>query len=85
MAYAFVIFVCQQIVTSLVADIITPIIALASGKNLEENFIILRHGDNATRSSVKKKIYSAVNLFLCSKVRSAIINRNATCGSTFAM
>ncbi|KAF8936758.1 large-conductance mechanosensitive channel [Dissophora ornata] len=31
------------IVTSLVTDIITPIIALASGKNLEENFIILRH------------------------------------------
>ncbi|KAI7831483.1 large-conductance mechanosensitive channel [Gamsiella multidivaricata] len=30
------------IVTSLVNDIITPIIALASGKNLEENFIILR-------------------------------------------
>ncbi|KAG9068138.1 hypothetical protein KI688_011733 [Linnemannia hyalina] len=31
------------IVTSLVTDIITPIIALASGKNLEENFLILRH------------------------------------------
>ncbi|CAO3567146.1 unnamed protein product [Mortierella alpina] len=34
------------IVTSLVTDIITPIIALASGKNLQENFIILRR--NAT-------------------------------------
>ncbi|KAG0357308.1 hypothetical protein BGX24_006244, partial [Mortierella sp. AD032] len=31
------------IVTSLVTDIITPIISLASGKNLEENFIVLRH------------------------------------------
>ncbi|KAF9942962.1 hypothetical protein BGZ75_005765 [Mortierella antarctica] len=34
------------IVTSLVTDIITPVIALASGKNLQENFIILRR--NAT-------------------------------------
>ncbi|GJJ78698.1 large conductance mechanosensitive channel [Entomortierella parvispora] len=31
-----------SIVTSLVTDIITPIIALASGKNLEENFLVLR-------------------------------------------
>ncbi|KAG0047501.1 hypothetical protein BGZ83_007450 [Gryganskiella cystojenkinii] len=31
------------IVTSLVTDIITPVIALASGKNLDENFYILRH------------------------------------------
>ncbi|KAG0366912.1 hypothetical protein BGX24_003476 [Mortierella sp. AD032] len=30
------------IVTSLVTDIITPLIAMASGKNLEENFLILR-------------------------------------------
>ncbi|KAK3848125.1 MAG: large-conductance mechanosensitive channel [Linnemannia gamsii] len=30
------------IVTSLVTDIITPLIAMASGKNLEENFVILR-------------------------------------------
>ncbi|KAG0031193.1 hypothetical protein BGZ81_001619 [Podila clonocystis] len=37
-----------SIVTSLVNDIITPIIALASGKNLEENFIILRHSNNST-------------------------------------
>ncbi|KAF9089434.1 hypothetical protein BGX23_006702 [Mortierella sp. AD031] len=36
------------IVTSLVTDIITPIIALASGKNLEENFIVLRHSKNST-------------------------------------
>ncbi|KAG0256652.1 hypothetical protein BG011_004379 [Mortierella polycephala] len=33
------------IVTSLVTDIITPVIALASGKNLEENFIVLRESD----------------------------------------
>ncbi|KAG0041933.1 hypothetical protein BGZ83_001091, partial [Gryganskiella cystojenkinii] len=33
------------IVTSLVTDIITPVIALASGKNLEENFLILRHNN----------------------------------------
>ncbi|KAF9096597.1 hypothetical protein BGX29_008521 [Mortierella sp. GBA35] len=31
------------IVTSLVTDIITPLIALATGKNLEENFVTLRH------------------------------------------
>ncbi|KAF9580010.1 hypothetical protein BGW38_003510 [Lunasporangiospora selenospora] len=36
------------IVTSLVNDIITPVIALASGKNLEENFIILKRSNNAT-------------------------------------
>ncbi|KAI1321810.1 hypothetical protein EDD11_000086 [Mortierella claussenii] len=36
------------IVTSLVTDIITPVIALASGKNLEENFLILRSSHNAT-------------------------------------
>ncbi|KAF9537035.1 hypothetical protein BGW38_010097, partial [Lunasporangiospora selenospora] len=34
------------IVTSLVNDIITPILALASGKNLEENFIILRRDES---------------------------------------
>ncbi|KAI1315157.1 hypothetical protein EDD11_001214 [Mortierella claussenii] len=39
------------IVTSLVNDIITPIIALASGKNLEENFIILRHNKAITETS----------------------------------
>ncbi|KAF9282472.1 hypothetical protein BGZ68_005962 [Mortierella alpina] len=33
------------IVTSLVTDIITPVIALASGKNLQENFIILRRNE----------------------------------------
>ncbi|KAF9129731.1 hypothetical protein BGW39_003875 [Mortierella sp. 14UC] len=32
------------IVTSLVTDIITPLIAMASGKNLEENFVVLRRG-----------------------------------------
>ncbi|KAG0285872.1 hypothetical protein BGZ96_009946 [Linnemannia gamsii] len=37
-----------SIVTSLVTDIITPIIALASGKNLEENFVILRHNPDTT-------------------------------------
>ncbi|KAF9388173.1 hypothetical protein CPC16_006653 [Podila verticillata] len=37
-----------SIVTSLVNDIITPIIALASGKNLEENFIVLRRSNNET-------------------------------------
>ncbi|KAF9306558.1 hypothetical protein BGZ74_005133 [Mortierella antarctica] len=37
-----------SIVTSLVTDIITPIIALASGKNLEENFIILKHPETGT-------------------------------------
>ncbi|KAF8956249.1 hypothetical protein BGZ46_002403, partial [Entomortierella lignicola] len=36
------------IVTSMVTDVITPIIALASGKNLQENFIILRYNHNAT-------------------------------------
>ncbi|KAF9088864.1 hypothetical protein BGX27_002618, partial [Mortierella sp. AM989] len=36
------------IVTSLVTDVITPIIALASGKNLQENFVILRKNHNAT-------------------------------------
>ncbi|ORY97054.1 large-conductance mechanosensitive channel, partial [Lobosporangium transversale] len=40
------------IVTSLVADIITPVLALASGKNLEENFVILRKSDNATAEYV---------------------------------
>ncbi|KAG0062761.1 hypothetical protein BGZ89_010414 [Linnemannia elongata] len=39
------------IVTSLVTDIITPIIALASGKNLEENFIILRHRPDSNYTS----------------------------------
>ncbi|KAF9405150.1 hypothetical protein BGZ94_003738 [Podila epigama] len=34
-----------SIVNSLVIDIITPIIALASGKNLEENFLILRNNN----------------------------------------
>ncbi|KAF9431108.1 hypothetical protein BGZ76_000569 [Entomortierella beljakovae] len=37
-----------SIVTSLVTDIITPILALASGKNLEENFIIMKKCENAT-------------------------------------
>ncbi|KAF9994837.1 hypothetical protein BGZ65_009525, partial [Modicella reniformis] len=37
------------IVTSLVTDIITPILALASGKNLEENFIVLRHNETEQR------------------------------------
>ncbi|KAF9179418.1 hypothetical protein BGZ49_005153 [Haplosporangium sp. Z 27] len=36
-----------SIVTSLVTDIITPILALASGKNLEENFLILRRNETA--------------------------------------
>ncbi|KAF9349962.1 hypothetical protein BGX26_011831 [Mortierella sp. AD094] len=36
------------IVTSLVTDVITPVIALASGKNLQENFVILRYSNNAT-------------------------------------
>ncbi|KAG0307215.1 hypothetical protein BGZ98_000789 [Dissophora globulifera] len=40
------------IVTSLVNDIITPVIALASGKNLDENFIILRHTTNATAAAL---------------------------------
>ncbi|KAF9925132.1 hypothetical protein FBU30_005025 [Linnemannia zychae] len=34
------------IVTSLVNDIITPLLAIASGKNLEENFITLRTNPN---------------------------------------
>ncbi|KAI8353762.1 large-conductance mechanosensitive channel [Mortierella sp. GBAus27b] len=37
-----------SIVTSLVNDIITPILAWASGKNLEENFIVLRESHNST-------------------------------------
>ncbi|KAG0285532.1 hypothetical protein BGZ96_010217 [Linnemannia gamsii] len=34
------------IVTSLVTDIITPLIAIATGKNLEENFIVLHRNPN---------------------------------------
>ncbi|KAF9576578.1 hypothetical protein EC968_006925 [Mortierella alpina] len=44
------------IVTSLVTDIITPIIALASGKNLEENFIILRRNPNENRTSYPTRL-----------------------------
>ncbi|KAF9113452.1 hypothetical protein BGX27_001566 [Mortierella sp. AM989] len=40
-----------SIVTSLVNDIITPILALASGKNLEENFLILKRSANETATS----------------------------------
>ncbi|KAF8927300.1 hypothetical protein BGZ58_010490 [Dissophora ornata] len=40
------------IVTSLVTDIITPVIALASGKNLEENFLILRYSHNETAQAM---------------------------------
>ncbi|KAF9925643.1 hypothetical protein FBU30_004628 [Linnemannia zychae] len=39
------------IVTSLVNDIITPILALASGKNLEENFIVLRRGEDSKNTT----------------------------------
>ncbi|KAF9357372.1 hypothetical protein BGX34_009390 [Mortierella sp. NVP85] len=39
------------IVTSLVTDIITPILALASGKNLEENFVILRRNEDSEQKS----------------------------------
>ncbi|KAF9393625.1 hypothetical protein BGX21_010690 [Mortierella sp. AD011] len=39
-----------SIVTSLVNDIITPILALASGKNLEENFITLRKNNTDSPS-----------------------------------
>ncbi|KAK3833647.1 MAG: large-conductance mechanosensitive channel [Linnemannia gamsii] len=48
-----------SIVDSLVKDIISPIVALASGKALEENFVVLRKDDTfanpdfSTRSSVK--------------------------------
>ncbi|KAF9203284.1 hypothetical protein BGZ49_006597 [Haplosporangium sp. Z 27] len=42
------------IVTSMVTDVITPIIALASGKNLQENFIILRYNHNATAMALGK-------------------------------
>ncbi|KAI8353522.1 large-conductance mechanosensitive channel, partial [Mortierella sp. GBAus27b] len=40
------------IVTSLVADIITPLLALASGKNLEENFVILRRGSSNSTTQI---------------------------------
>ncbi|KAG0279536.1 hypothetical protein BGZ95_000907 [Linnemannia exigua] len=48
------------IVTSLVTDIITPVISLASGKNLEENFIVLRHSDpsNFTTYSTRAQAQS---------------------------
>ncbi|KAG0269828.1 hypothetical protein DFQ27_001948 [Actinomortierella ambigua] len=36
------------IVNSLVTDMISPILAVASGKSLEENFVVLRRGANAT-------------------------------------
>ncbi|KAF9904242.1 hypothetical protein EC991_002897 [Linnemannia zychae] len=39
------------IVTSLVTDIITPIISLASGKNLEENFIVLRRPNDTSTTT----------------------------------
>ncbi|KAG0276335.1 hypothetical protein BGZ95_007682 [Linnemannia exigua] len=48
-----------SIVDSLVKDIISPIVALASGKALEENFVLLRKDDTftnpdfSTRESVK--------------------------------
>ncbi|KAF9896144.1 hypothetical protein BX616_008052, partial [Lobosporangium transversale] len=38
------------IVTSLVNDIITPLLAMTSGKNLEENFLILRRNEDSTES-----------------------------------
>ncbi|KAG0335394.1 hypothetical protein BG000_007540 [Podila horticola] len=40
------------IVTSLVTDIITPLIALATGKNMEENFIILKRNSTAAADVV---------------------------------
>ncbi|KAF9976578.1 hypothetical protein BGZ73_008249 [Actinomortierella ambigua] len=36
------------IVNSLVSDMISPILAVASGKTLEENFVVLRRGANDT-------------------------------------
>ncbi|KAF9179578.1 hypothetical protein BGZ51_006826 [Haplosporangium sp. Z 767] len=53
------------IVTSLVTDIITPVIALASGKNLEENFIILRESDTepaGTLYATRKLAQAAGNI-----------------------
>ncbi|KAF9972388.1 hypothetical protein BGZ73_004519 [Actinomortierella ambigua] len=55
------------IVTSLVQDIITPLLAMATGKSFEENFVILRynetgiHADPPTRDEAKKLNYITWN------------------------
>ncbi|KAF9970147.1 hypothetical protein BGZ65_011365, partial [Modicella reniformis] len=70
------------IVESLVKDIIAPILALASGKALEENFVVLRrnetflNADYSTRASVKASdalswnygnfIQTVINFFIIS-------------------
>ncbi|KAF9914123.1 hypothetical protein BX616_008916 [Lobosporangium transversale] len=70
------------IVDSLVKDIIAPILALASGRALEENFVILRRNDSfpnpdySTRASVKASdalswnygnfIQTVINFFIIS-------------------
>ncbi|KAF9999815.1 hypothetical protein BGZ79_006591 [Entomortierella chlamydospora] len=44
----------RTIVTSLVTDAITPTTALASGKGLQENFVILRYSNNSTTRALGK-------------------------------
>ncbi|KAF9544416.1 hypothetical protein EC957_012120 [Mortierella hygrophila] len=71
-----------SIVDSLVKDIISPIVALASGKALEENFVVLRKDDTfsnpdfSTRAAVKASnalswnygnfIQTVINFFIIS-------------------
>ncbi|KAF9145742.1 hypothetical protein BGX30_007054 [Mortierella sp. GBA39] len=71
-----------SIVDSLVKDIISPIVALASGKALEENFVVLRKDDSfanpdfSTRAAVKASnalswnygnfIQTVINFFIIS-------------------
>ena len=47
--------------TSLVTDIITPIIALASGKNLEENFLVLRKNSTDLNVSASFLIWNEMD------------------------
>ncbi|KAG0296658.1 hypothetical protein BGZ98_000873 [Dissophora globulifera] len=79
------------IVESLVKDIIAPILALASGRALEENFIVLRKNDAfpnpdySTRASVKASdalswnygnfIQTVINFFIISACVFMIVKR----------
>ncbi|KAF9310656.1 hypothetical protein BG003_008316 [Podila horticola] len=82
------------IVDSLVKDIISPIVSLASGKALEENFVILRKDGNfsnpdySTRAAVKASnalswnygnfIQTVINFFIISACVFVIVKRKSS-------
>ncbi|KAF9311030.1 hypothetical protein BG003_007844 [Podila horticola] len=83
------------IVDSLVKDIIAPIVALASGKALEENFVVLRktesfvNPDYSTRESVKASmalswnygnfLQTVINFFIISACVFVVVKRKSSC------